>query len=117
MLVADDEPDVRGLLRRILVTAGFQVLEAGDGDAALELVEQHPDARLLMLDLTMPRLDGAEVARRLSAKDSKVPVVMMSGYAFAQAKVRLARLEVAGFLKKPFLPGAVMAKVKRILGD
>ena len=117
VLVADDEPEVRGLLRRILVTSGFQVLEAEDGDAALDLVDAHPSARLLMLDLTMPRLDGAEVVRRLTSQDQSLPVVMMSGYSFAQAKARLSSLEVAGFLKKPFLPGAVMAKVKKILGE
>ncbi len=117
VLVADDEPEVRGLLHRILVTSGFQVLEAEDGDAALELVQAHPSARLLILDLTMPRLDGAEVVRRLAARGRTLPVVMMSGYSFAQAKARLSSLDVAGFIKKPFLPGAVMAKVKRVLGE
>ena len=117
VLVADDEPEVRGLLHRILVTSGFEVLEAEDGGAALELVEAHPNARMLMLDLTMPRLDGVEVVRRLVAKGRSLPVVMMSGYSLTQAKSRLATLEVAGFLKKPFLPGAVTAKVMRILGD
>ncbi len=117
VLVADDEPEVRGLLRRVFVTSGFQVLEAEDGQATLELVEAHPNARLLMLDLTMPRLDGAEVARRLTAAGREIPVVIMSGYTFAQAKARMTSLEVAGFLKKPFLPGAVIAKVQRVLGD
>ena len=117
VLVADDEPEVRGLLRRVLVGAGFQVYEAEDGDAALELVDAHPDARLLILDFTMPRLDGAEVARQMITQGSPVPILMMSGYAVSQVKARLANLEVAGFLKKPFLPGAVMAKVKRILGE
>ncbi|MEO1338862.1 MAG: ATP-binding protein, partial [Myxococcota bacterium] len=117
VLVADDEPEVRGLLRRILVAGGYQVLEAGDGASTLELVDAHPESRLLILDLTMPRMDGAEVARRLVIRHRTLPVMMMSGYALSKAKTLLAGVEVAGFLKKPFLPGAVLSKVKRILGE
>jgi CheY-like chemotaxis protein len=67
ILVVDDEPDVRGLAREILEAGGYEVLEAGDGEEALRVAEAHPaPIHLLLTDVVMPRLNGVELASRLT---------------------------------------------------
>ena len=103
ILVVEDDEGVRTLTRRCLEGAGYRVLEAGDGAAALELVRANPGAFALVLtDVVMPELDGAGLARAVVELASPPPILFMSGYtdrAFVEES--LAGLGV-GFVPKPF---------------
>ena len=77
MLIVDDEPAIRRFLWTSLSARGYQVLEAEDGEPALDAMRRSP-ADLLILDLGLPGLDGFEVIRRLREKGSTVPIIVLS---------------------------------------
>jgi DNA-binding response OmpR family regulator len=113
VLVVDDEPRLRRLVRQILEAAGFAVLEAGGGQQAVEAVaERRPD--LVLLDVLMPGLDGMEACRRIRAF-SDVPVVMVTALADEAALVRGLGLGADEYLTKPFRPRALLAHVRAVL--
>jgi two-component system cell cycle sensor histidine kinase/response regulator CckA len=114
VLVVDDESMVRSLLRRLLERRGFTVEEACDGRSALALLERTP-VDLIVLDMTMPDLDGAEVVRRVRESGSKVPILLSSGYMEAKAEKALEQSMIQGFLSKPFSPTTLMEAVNRAL--
>ena len=80
ILVADDETDIRNILRRLLLSEGFCVCEAGNGIEALAAAE-HCDVDLVLIDITMPRMTGTEAVRQLRAKPryASTPIMLMSG--------------------------------------
>jgi CheY-like chemotaxis protein len=104
VLLVDDEEDVRRTAGAMLESLGFEVLEAEDGVDALQAFRRHVDRiDLVLLDLTMPRLDGARTLRRLRAMKPGVRVVVSSGYAADEVRERFARgLPPAGYLHKPY---------------
>lgn len=103
VLLADDDDLVRESTAQMLQTLGFRTALAADGDEALVRFRAAPDSfRFVLLDLTMPKLDGEEVFRTLQGLRPKLPVVLMSGYNPHDAAGRFAGLELAGFLAKPF---------------
>ena len=103
VLVVDDEQTVRTTARRMLMRAGFDSYMAADGLEGLEVFQQHRDEICcVLLDLTMPNMDGDEVIRRLSALGAGVPIILMSGYSEQEIRERFADAGVAGFLEKPF---------------
>jgi CheY-like chemotaxis protein len=121
VLVVDDEALVRSQLRRSLELRGYSVIEAANGRSALAALEQESwtgadDARVIdvvILDMTMPDLDGAEVLRRLRATGSRVPVVVSSGYLDIAVERRLPRGEFQGFLAKPYGATELVAAIER----
>ena len=82
ILVADDETDIRNILRRLLLSEGFCVCEAGNGIEALAAAE-HCDIDLILIDITMPRMTGTEAVRQLRAKPryANTPIMLMTGHA------------------------------------
>jgi CheY-like chemotaxis protein len=104
VLVVDDEPDILLAARLMLEAAGCVVIEAGSGEAALELVEAgKTDVELVFLDLRMPGLDGWGVLRELRAKAiSHLPVIVLSAYCDPFAVEQSVELGAAGYLSKPF---------------
>ncbi|MCA9518392.1 MAG: response regulator, partial [Myxococcales bacterium] len=110
VLVADDDAVVRAVAARILRSRGFSVLEAADGPEALERLEAAAgDVRTVLLDLTMPRLTGAQTLRRIRAIAPRMPVVLFSGFSEHDAE-ELLQSERTYWLKKPFeLTGLVDA--------
>jgi two-component system nitrogen regulation response regulator NtrX len=101
ILVVDDEQDIRASLEIVLGGAGFHVVCAPDGEAALAAVEaEPPDA--VFLDIELPNLDGMEVLRRLRAERPDLPVVMISGHATIERAVEATRLGAYDFVEKPF---------------
>ena len=113
ILIADDDPQIRRLLRGYLEDAGFQVLAAADGREAVALAAaEGPD--LIILDLAMPELDGWETARRLRRR-SDVPIIFLT--ARVDEADRVAGLEMGAddYVTKPFSPREVAARVRAVL--
>jgi PAS domain S-box-containing protein len=103
VLFADDEPAVRRVGQAALEAMGYEVVLAEDGAEALRTaLEPDRPLRLAIVDLTLPQLGGAEVARRLRSARPGLPILVMSGYGEQEALVRLAGVHVDGFLPKPF---------------
>jgi len=115
VMIVDDEPLVRRQLRRSLELRGYTVAEAVNGRTALATVEEvRPD--VIILDMTMPDIDGAEVLHRLRASGSRVPVIVSSGYLDVAVEKRLSQGEFQGFLAKPYGAGDLAAAIERALG-
>jgi CheY-like chemotaxis protein len=108
---------VRQVSRQALERAGFTVVEAEDGEAALELFARDPDAvALVLLDLTMPRMDGGETLRRLRETRPGVRVVLTSGFKQGEATDRAAGDSSLPFIQKPYQVSALVEKVHEVLG-
>ncbi|HEU4648404.1 MAG TPA: CHASE domain-containing protein [Gemmatimonadales bacterium] len=117
VLLADDELTVRRVGMAALERLGYEVIVAEDGGQALALaLAPGRQLRLAMLDLTMPELGGAEVARRLRDAWPTLPIVVMSGYGEQEALLRLAGISVDGFLPKPFTDKQLERAVEEALG-
>lgn len=105
VLVGDDDPDIVGWLRRVLEDKGFQVREAGDGEAVLNAVLQSPPD-LILLDLRMPKLDGREVITRLKLRSDTrdIPIIVITASSVDEEKdrVQILGMGAEGFLTKPF---------------
>ena len=102
--MVDDEDSVREVISYTCRQLGFDVLQARDGREALRKLSG-PDReriRLVLLDWTMPRLDGGETLREIRTLAPRLPVVLMSGYSERELSERFAGQNVAGFLQKPF---------------
>lgn len=113
ILVVDDDPHIRQLLVFALAKAGMETIEAGDGEAALELARGHgPD--LVVLDINMPRMDGLEVCRRLRA-EGEVPILFLSSRDEEIDRVVGIELGADDYVVKPFSPREVVARVVAIL--
>ena len=116
VLVADDDPVVRSLAASVLREAGYTVVLAEDGVHALErLRELSRKVTLILLDLTMPRLAGAEAARELRRIQPDIPIVAMSGCGDIEVMERFSGAHIDDFLPKPFLPDQLAAKVRDVL--
>lgn len=103
VLLVDDEESIRGMGTRMLERLGFQVLAAADGRAALEIYRARRDEiALVLLDLTMPHMDGTETFRELRRIDPSVRVVISSGYTESEIAPRFASERLSGFLQKPY---------------
>jgi CheY-like chemotaxis protein len=117
ILVADDEEGVLVIARTILESLGFGVLTAMDGSEALEVYRAHMDEVLcVMLDLTMPKMDGEEAFRCLRALNPNVKVLLCSGYGEQQAVQQFTGGGLAGFVQKPYLRDTLIQKLREVLG-
>ena len=117
ILVADDEEDIRELVSYRLSRSGYEVIGAEDGQDALERArEQVPD--LMVLDVMMPRLDGYELTRRLRAEESlrSVPVILLTARSQESDVSRGFEVGADDYLKKPFNPDELVARVRAVLG-
>jgi CheY-like chemotaxis protein len=116
ILVADDEEGVRALVASVLQDAGYTVELAKDGEEAIErLRSMGDDIRLILLDLTMPILGGAEAATELRRIQPDTPIIAMSGYGDIEVMQRFSEVGVDDFLPKPFTPDQLAAKVRDLL--
>ncbi len=113
VLVVDDEEGLRHLLRVILERAGHRVLEAGDGQEALGVLEQHADVRIVFSDIRMPRMDGLALLEALADRDLRV--VMMSAYGTTSTAVDALARGAWDYVSKPFRADEIRICVERIL--
>ena len=116
VLVVDDEGIIRELARSALEASGYKVVEARDGLEALQVFQAAPErVSLVFMDMTMPRMGGAEAFRRIRELDPDVPVLLTSGYTQRESLESLADLPPDGFLQKPFRVKELVRKVAEIL--
>ncbi|WP_236517086.1 hybrid sensor histidine kinase/response regulator [Sandaracinus amylolyticus] len=115
VLIADDEPALRRATRAVLVSAGYQVLEAADGAEAVDLFQRHADVvALVLLDLHMPKLDGREAFNAIRAIDPRVGVLLTSGFDVREVLEGLRGQKVS-FLPKPSTSSQLLAAVDAAL--
>ena len=117
VLLVEDEPAVRAIAARSLERGGFQVLQASDGSAALEVLRRHGQPDLVLTDLLMPGIGGAELARRVRERWPELPILFMSGYSIED----LRREDAADFegvlIQKPFTPDGLVKSVAAALSQ
>lgn len=114
ILIVDDEPPIRRLLRTSVGSQGFQVIEAGDGRSALADVERaRPD--LVILDLGLPDMDGLEVIRALRDGGNAVPILVLSSRADEKGKVEALDLGADDYVTKPFGTAELFARIRAAL--
>ena len=114
ILVVDDESRMRKLVRDFLEREGFQVIEAGDGQEAIELFYENKDIALIILDVMMPHMDGWQTCREIR-KDSKVPIIMLTARSDERDELQGFELGVDEYISKPFSPKILLARVAAIL--
>ena len=114
ILVVDDESRMRKLVKDFLTKKNFQVLEAGDGEEAMDIFYEEKDIALIILDVMMPKMDGWEVCREIR-KNSKVPIIMLT--ARSDERDELLGFDLGGdeYISKPFSPKILVARVEAIL--
>ena len=116
ILVVEDQEDNRQILRDLLGQAGYEMIEAKDGEQALAQAAKHrPD--LILMDIQLPLMDGYEATRRLKADPAlrAIPVIVVTSYALSgdDAKARAAGCDA--YVAKPYSPGALLAKMREYL--
>lgn len=114
ILVVDDESRMRKLVRDFLVRKGYEILEAEDGEQAMDLFYEHKDIALILLDVMMPKMDGYAVCREVR-KLSKVPIMMLTARGDERDELLGFELGVDEYIAKPFSPKILVARVEAIL--
>ena len=114
ILVVDDESRMRKLIRDFLVKSGYEVLEADNGEKAVDMFLGMKDIALLILDVMMPKMDGWEVCREIR-KNSKVPIIMLTAKASEADELKGFELGVDEYIAKPFSPKILVARVEAVL--
>ena len=114
ILVVDDESRMRKLVKDFLVKKEFEVLEAGDGEEAVDLFFEEKDIALIILDVMMPKMDGWQVCREIRSH-SKVPIIMLTAKSDERDELLGFELGVDEYISKPFSPKILVARVEAIL--
>ena len=114
ILVVDDESRMRKLVRDFLVKNNFEVVEAEDGEQALDIFYADKDIALIILDVMMPKMNGWEVCREIR-ESSKVPIIMLTAKGDESDELQGFDLGVDEYISKPFSPKILVARVEAIL--
>jgi len=114
ILVVDDEQRMRKLVSDFLQKKGYEVIEAADGEAAVDIFFVTKDIRLIILDVMMPKMDGFQVASAIR-EYSQVPIVMLTARDSERDELKGFDLGVDEYITKPFSPGILVARVEAIL--
>ena len=110
ILIADDEKEIRELLRLYLEQEGYTILEAADGEETLQIMQQHTDIAMLLLDIMMPKMDGFHVLKEIR-RESNLPVLILSAKTADTDKILGLDLGADDYLAKPFNPLEAVARV------
>jgi two-component system, cell cycle response regulator DivK len=116
ILVIEDTEDNRRILRDLLVHAGFELIEAVDGEKGAIMAEQHrPD--LILMDIQLPVLDGYATARRIKANPElrHIPIIAVTSYALSGDQVKAREAGCDGYVAKPFSPRQMLATIREFL--
>ena len=114
ILVVDDESRMRKLVKDFLTKKGFTVIEAGDGEEAVDKFFEVKDIALIILDVMMPKMDGFEVCREIR-QTSQVPIIMLTAKSDEKDELQGFDLGVDEYITKPFSPKILVARVEAIL--
>jgi DNA-binding response OmpR family regulator len=118
VLVIDDEKAIGKTVSRMLEMAGLAALVAGDGPGGLDVFrEQQHRINAVVLDLTMPRMSGLEVAQALRGLSPDLPIVLMSGFSVLEVTLQSAGLGITAFVQKPFKMAELLGAVRYALGQ
>ena len=112
ILVVDDESRMRKLVKDFLTKKNFQVLEAGNGEEAMDIFYEEKDIALIILDVMMPKMDGWEVCREIR-KNSKVPIIMLTARSDERDELLGFDLGVDEYISKPFSPKILVVRIIR----
>ena len=116
ILVVEDQEDNRQILRDLLSSVGYELIEAEDGEQGLAAASAHrPD--LILMDIQMPVLDGYETTRRIKADPTlrNIPVIAVTSYALSGDEARIRAAGCTAYIAKPFSPRDLLAKVRELL--
>ena len=116
ILVVDDQPDNRRILRDLLTSVGHEVIEALSGEEAVASAEARvPD--LILMDIQLPGIDGYEATRRIKAKPAlrAIPLIVVTSYALSGDETKALAAGADAYVSKPFSPRALLAKVREYL--
>ena len=118
ILIVEDQEDNRAIMRDVLSTAGYDLIEALNGEDGVKLAQsERPD--LILMDIQLPLVDGYEATRQIKSVDhlKSVPIIAVTSYALSgdEAKARAAGCD--GYVAKPFSPRELLAKVREYLPD
>jgi two-component system cell cycle response regulator DivK len=114
ILVVEDQIDNQQILRDLLNSAGYDVMEAGNGEEALAVaVRERPD--LILMDIQLPLLDGYEATRRIKADPAlrAIPVIVVTSYALSGDEAKALAAGCDAYVTKPFSPRALLAKIRQ----
>lgn len=111
ILVVDDEQEIADLVEIYLTNDGFEVMKASDGEECLKKLEEHPEIRVIILDVMMPKMDGMETCRRIR-RNSNIPIIMLSAKTADMDKILGFGTGVDDYVTKPFNPLELTARVK-----
>ena len=114
ILIADDESRMRKLIKDFLTMKNYAIIEAENGEQALEFFETQEDIALIILDIMMPKVDGWQVCKTIR-KDSKVPIIMLTAKSEEHDELLGFELGVDEYISKPFSPKILVARVDAIL--
>jgi len=113
VIVIDDEDMVRETMADILAEAGLEVLQAADGPSGIQLFRKHAqEIKLVLLDLSMPRMSGEEVYYKLREIEPSVPVLLISGYSEHEIMDRFVNKGLAGFIQKPYTIASLLQQIR-----
>jgi two-component system cell cycle response regulator DivK len=115
ILVVEDQEDNRRILRDLLASAGYETIEAENGEEALVAVRQLPD--LILMDIQLPLLDGYEATRRIKADAalSQIPIIVVTSYALSGDEDKAREAGCDAYFTKPYSPRLLLAKVREFL--
>jgi two-component system chemotaxis response regulator CheY len=118
ILVVDDSSSIRAHLAQVLIAAGYEALEAGDGREGLEKVRSNPDLALVLCDVHMPNLGGLDMVRMLRAvpANTAVPILMLTAESDPAVVASARTAGVRGWIVKPVKPELLVATVRKVIG-
>ena len=121
VMILEDEVSIRSFVVINLKRAGYEVVEAGTGEEALELLKANPDVGVAILDIMLPGIDGFEVCRSIRATDKKIGIIMLTARSQEMDKITGLMTGADDYMTKPFSPAELTARIdalyRRIDGD
>ena len=114
ILVVDDDKEIADLVEIYLVNDGYQVLKASDGEQCLQTLKEHPEVRMLILDIMMPELDGFSTCREIR-KTKNIPVIMLSAKSEEVDKILGLNMGADDYVTKPYNPTILLLRIETIL--
>jgi two-component system, cell cycle response regulator DivK len=118
ILVVEDQEDNRRIIRDLLMSAGYELVEATDGEDGVRLAEtERPD--LILMDIQLPVLDGHEATRRIKQNPElrAIPIIVVTSYALSGDDAKAVAAGADGYVAKPFSPRELLATIRKFLGD